>query len=156
MAINSSWPTSDGKRGEEVCFVDCALFGVRAQVVRKYFGKGSNILIEGRLRHEVWDTEDEHGKKVTRSKHSIVVDDFFFVDPRSKPLHRDPAEAASAQPDHGPVAPAPGADAPAIPAADLTRLESNLGLDGSTFDTAQRELGSVAERVQKQQQAKQL
>ncbi|HSI27555.1 MAG TPA: single-stranded DNA-binding protein [Aeromicrobium sp.] len=173
MAINSSWPSTDGKRTEEVCFVDVAHFGARAPFIKKYFGKGSHIIVEGRLRHEVWDSEESTGKKITRSKHSIVADDFFFVDPKSRPINRDePAHASSSSsgPGYGsgpgsppvdgayagapPVNGAPNG-APAVPTGDLTHLEGELGLSNSTFDgPAQPGLaGRMREQVQSRQLA---
>lgn len=62
------------KQGEswvdEPCFIDITCFGGLAERVAEKLQKGSQILIEGRLRQHKWDAQD--GSK--RSKHEIIVD----------------------------------------------------------------------------------
>jgi single-strand DNA-binding protein len=66
------------KRGdkEEVMFLDCTAFDKTAKTVAQYFAKGKPILVEGRLKLDVWDDKNT-GQK--RYKHSLVVDRFTFV-----------------------------------------------------------------------------
>ena len=55
-------------------FVDCTLFGTRAENIARLIGKGSKVAIEGKLRYEQWEKD---GQK--RSKVSIVVDEIVFL-----------------------------------------------------------------------------
>ena len=66
---------SDGQDREDTCYIDCRLYGKRAEVIQKYFSKGKPILVEGRLTLDRWDAPD--GSK--RSKHRIFVENFSFV-----------------------------------------------------------------------------
>jgi single-strand DNA-binding protein len=75
IATNRKWKTQDGTEREEVCFIECTMFGKRGEVIREYFSKGNPILIEGRLTFETWQSED--GNK--HSKHKINVANFEFV-----------------------------------------------------------------------------
>lgn len=50
-------------------FIDCAMFGPRAEAIAPYLAKGSKVCLEGRLRYSSWD---ENGTR--RSKVSLVVD----------------------------------------------------------------------------------
>ncbi len=75
MAINRKWKSQDGEMREETCFVDCRIFGRRAEVFNQYMSKGNPSLVEGRLRYEQWEGKD--GQK--RSKLSVVVDNFEFL-----------------------------------------------------------------------------
>ena len=75
MATNRKWKGQDGQEKEEVCFVDCRMFGKRAEVINKYVHKGDKFLIEGRLTFDSWEAQD--GTK--RSKHRINVENFEFV-----------------------------------------------------------------------------
>lgn len=75
MATNRKWKTQGGEDREEVCFVDCRMFGKRAEVINKYVKKGDKFLIEGRLTFDSWEAQD--GTK--RSKHRINVENFEFV-----------------------------------------------------------------------------
>lgn len=56
-------------------FVDCTMFGARAEGVSRFLKKGSKIFIEGKLRYSTWNGQD--GKK--RSKLEIIVDDLEFM-----------------------------------------------------------------------------
>jgi single-strand DNA-binding protein len=77
---NETWKNKEGERQEISTFVDCDIFGPRADVVAKYFKKGNRITLVGKLRQDKW--EDKEGQK--RSKLFIRVDDFGFVDPPSE------------------------------------------------------------------------
>lgn len=70
------------RRGEqeETLFLDWTAFGRTAEALAQYLGKGSPVLLEGRLQLEQW--EDAEGQR--RSKHSMIVESFAFLD--SKPV----------------------------------------------------------------------
>jgi len=75
MAVNRRWKTPDGADRSEACFVDCTMFGKRAEVINKFFRKGSAIFVEGRLTYDAWTSQD--GSK--RSKLKVTVENFEFV-----------------------------------------------------------------------------
>ncbi|MCP4566850.1 MAG: single-stranded DNA-binding protein [FCB group bacterium] len=75
LATNRKWNDKDGSPKEEVCFVDCRVFGKQAETLNKYCSKGRPLLIEGRLTLDQWDAPD--GTK--RSKHRITIEKFTFV-----------------------------------------------------------------------------
>lgn len=57
------------KRGEEwvdeATFVDCTLFGRTAEVAGQYLSKGRQVLIEGRLKLDTWETDGQKRSKLT-------------------------------------------------------------------------------------------
>jgi single-strand DNA-binding protein len=59
----------DGQWVEEATFVDVTLWGRTAEIANEYLSKGSNVLIEGRLKLDTWETD---GQK--RSKLKVVGD----------------------------------------------------------------------------------
>jgi len=75
VATNRRWTGQDGTERNETCFVDCRMFGRRAEVVNKYFKKGGLIFLEGRLTFDSWQAQD--GSK--RSKLRVTVENFEFV-----------------------------------------------------------------------------
>lgn len=75
LAISRKFKKQDGSQGEETCFVDCQMFGKRAEVVNKYFKKGDPIFVEGRLKFDQWNAQD--GSK--RSKLRVFVENFEFL-----------------------------------------------------------------------------
>ncbi len=75
LATNRTFKKQDGSQGEEVCFVDCQMFGKRAEVINKYLHKGDQLLVEGRLKFDSWDAQD--GSK--RSKLRVLIENFEFI-----------------------------------------------------------------------------
>lgn len=57
-------------------FVDCIMFGNRAQSVSQYMAKGSKVGIEGKLRWSQWQDKDT-GKN--RSKLEVIVDEIELM-----------------------------------------------------------------------------
>lgn len=56
-------------------FIECTMFGARAQSVSRFLSKGSKVAIEGKLRWSQWETNE--GQK--RSKIEIIVDEIEFM-----------------------------------------------------------------------------
>lgn len=80
LAINRRWRNQQGEMQEETTFVDCEMFGRRAEVMNQYLRKGQPVFIEGRLRLDQW--EDREGNK--RSKLKVIADSFEFIDSRGE------------------------------------------------------------------------
>ena len=56
-------------------FVDCTMFGNRAESVSRFLSKGAKVAIEGKLRWSQWEAQD--GSK--RSKLEVVVEELEFM-----------------------------------------------------------------------------
>ena len=65
------------KDKEDTTFMDCECWGKRADVLEKYFHKGTRILVEGELRQDNWEDKTTGEKK---SRYKIAVTDFWFQD----------------------------------------------------------------------------
>lgn len=76
IAVNNHYKTASGEKKEDVMFLDCAIFGARAEALNKYASKGDPIYISGSLRLEQW-ADKQTGDK--RSKHKLNVQDFQFL-----------------------------------------------------------------------------
>jgi single-strand DNA-binding protein len=59
-------------------FVDCTMFGQRAQAIAQYLRRGLKVAIEGKLRYSSWERD---GQK--RSKLEVIVDDLEFMSSRN-------------------------------------------------------------------------
>lgn len=55
-------------------FIDCVVFGNRAEPLQKFLAKGSKVAIEGKLRWSQWE-KDGH----KRSKIEVIVDECEFL-----------------------------------------------------------------------------
>lgn len=100
-------------------FVDCTMFGTRAEAVSRYLSKGSKVAIEGKLRYSSWERDGQR-----RSKLEVIVDEIEFMS-RGQQADQDyaPAPAYGNQGGYAPApapqqAPAPMAS-PVPPAVDV-------------------------------------
>jgi len=60
-------------------FIDCTMFGTRAEAVSRFLSKGNKVAIEGKLRYSTWERD---GQK--RSKIEVIVDEIEFMTPRGE------------------------------------------------------------------------
>ena len=109
-------------------FVDCTMFGTRAEAVSRYLSKGSKVAIEGKLRYSSWERDGQR-----RSKLEVIVDEIEFLSRGQQGGgqggYGQPAygQGGYGQPAYGQggydaahmPAPAPQAPAPVPPAGDV-------------------------------------
>ncbi len=85
-------------------FVDCAMFGNRAEKLAPYLAKGTKVAVEGKLRYRSWN-DQQTGQK--RSALEVVIDELEFMSGQQRQAPQAPARAPQQAP-----APAPQAYAP--------------------------------------------
>ena len=116
VAVNDRRRNPQTNEWEDVPnFVDCVVFGARAEPLSRFLSKGSKVALEGKLRYSSWETKD--GQR--RSKLEVVVDEVEFLSSRNQQApagaYQAPQQGGYQQPAYGaPVAaaPAPMAAAP--------------------------------------------
>jgi single-strand DNA-binding protein len=59
LAVNSRRKNQAGEWVEETVFVDVTLWGRTAEVASEFLGKGSSVLIEGRLKLDSWEKDGQ-------------------------------------------------------------------------------------------------
>ena len=59
-------------------FIDCTMFGARAESVSRFLSKGSKVAIEGKLRWSQWERDGQR-----RSKIEVIVDEIEFMSSRN-------------------------------------------------------------------------
>jgi single-strand DNA-binding protein len=64
LAVNDKRKNQSGEWVEETTFVDVTMWGRTAEVAAEYLGKGSQCLIEGRLKLDTWETEGQKRSKL--------------------------------------------------------------------------------------------
>jgi single-strand DNA-binding protein len=65
-------------------FIDCKLFGSRAEKLQPYLVKGAKVALAGKLSWSQWEKD---GQK--RSKLEVVVDDIELMSSRDKPVQAE-------------------------------------------------------------------
>ena len=79
LAVNDRRKNQAGEWIEDTTFVDVTLWGRTAEVAAEYLGKGSPVLIEGRLKLDTWETD---GQK--RSKLKVVGERMQMIGSKPK------------------------------------------------------------------------
>ncbi len=75
VAVNDRRKNAQTGEWEDVPnFVDCVVFGSRAEKLAQFLSKGSKVAIEGKLRWSQWEKD---GAK--RSKLEVIVDEIEFM-----------------------------------------------------------------------------
>lgn len=75
VAVNDRRKNQQTGEWEDVPnFVDCVVFGTRAEKLAQFLAKGAKVAIEGKLRWSQWEKD---GAK--RSKLEVVVDEIEFM-----------------------------------------------------------------------------
>lgn len=73
VASSRHFKKANGERDQETFFCDCEVWDSGAEVIGKYFFKGSPILVEGALKNESWGEGEER-----RHKTKLRVSNFEF------------------------------------------------------------------------------
>ena len=90
VAVNDRRKNAQTGEWEDVpSFIDCTMFGNRAQSLAGILAKGAKVAIEGKLRWSQWERD---GQK--RSKIEVIVDDLELMSSRGSA----PAGAAPSMP----------------------------------------------------------
>ena len=125
VAVNDRRQNAQTGEWEDVPnYVDCTMFGRRAEGLKDYLSKGTKVAIEGKLRWSQWQ-DRETGKN--RSKLEVIVDQIEFLSRRDgAPSYGTqsfgaPQQAPQAMPQQAQYAPQPqvfgAAPQPAAPVA---------------------------------------
>lgn len=75
VAVNDR--VKDKQTGEWVDhanFIDCVMFGPRAEKLAQYLAKGTKVAIDGKLRYSSWEKDGAR-----RSKLEVIVDEIEFM-----------------------------------------------------------------------------
>lgn len=77
-------------------FVDCTMFGTRAEKLQPYLTKGTKVAIDGKLSYRSWERDGQR-----RSKLEVIVDELEFMSSKQggavQDLHSAPALDAAEQ-----------------------------------------------------------
>lgn len=83
VAVDRDFPSQDGSR--ETDFIDCVAWKHTADFVGKYFSKGKQIAVKGRLQIRSWTDKDGNKRRTAE----IVADSVYFAGAKTE----SPAEA---------------------------------------------------------------
>ncbi len=102
-------------------FIDCTMFGSRAESVSRFISKGSKVAIEGKLRWSQWERDGQR-----RSKIEVIVDEIEFMSSRNNaaPANGAPTYQAPAYQQQAPAYQVPQAQA--APVVDASVYDEDI------------------------------
>ena len=91
LAFNTSVRNrQSGEWDERSNFIDCTMFGKRAEALSHYLTKGQKVAVTGELRYSTWEKDGQR-----HSKLDMIVDDIVFMSQRQGA--NQPAQASAPQ-----------------------------------------------------------
>ena len=75
LAVNEVYKNAEGERVERADYFDIDVWGPQGENCGKYLSKGRPVLVDGRLRLETWETENNE----KRSKVKVIADRVQFL-----------------------------------------------------------------------------
>ena len=90
VAVNESRKNQQtGEWEDRPNFIDCTMWGARAEKLQQYLTKGRRVALNGRLHFRSWEAQD--GSK--RSKLEVVADNLVFMStPNQQPQQAQPQQ----------------------------------------------------------------
>lgn len=88
VAVNDRKKNKDGQWDDYASFIDCVMFGKRAESLSKYVHKGTKVAIQGKLNQDRW--KDKNSGE-SRSKIVVFVDEIELMSRREAPTQSNPA-----------------------------------------------------------------
>ena len=80
VAVNDRRRNPETDEWEDVPnFIDCVVFGKRAEALGRILRKGMKVAVEGKLRQNRWESDGQ-----TRSRIEVVVDEIEFMSARGE------------------------------------------------------------------------
>ena len=90
VAVNDrAKDAATGEWKDRASFVDCTVFGRRADALARLLGKGQKVAVAGRLRQETWERAGQR-----RSKLSVIADDVELMSRRDEAAEASSADAS--------------------------------------------------------------
>lgn len=81
VAVDRRYAGSDGERVTD--WFTCVAWKNTAEIIGRYFGKGSRICLEGTLQNRTYTAQDGSKRTVTE----VIVENFDFIDPKGDAAH---------------------------------------------------------------------
>lgn len=108
VAVNDRKKDQNGKWVNVPNYIDCCIFGNRAESVSRFISKGSKVSCHGKLRWSQWEKD---GQK--RSKIEVIVDEVVFLARQQKAESSPQTNGSTNYPSNGQTPPYSGSQQPA-------------------------------------------
>ena len=96
VAVNQRQKQKDGTWGDRVSYIDCVMFGARAESLAQWLTTGTHVVVSGELRQTRW--EDANGNKHSRTEVSVSNVEFQSKSRSEQQQPAQPTQPAAPQP----------------------------------------------------------
>ena len=72
VAVNENYRNKAGQDVKATCFVDVVVWNRQAETCAQYLGKGSAVMVEGKLQQDHWETPEGQKRYKTRVRANRV------------------------------------------------------------------------------------
>lgn len=79
VAVNERQRNASGEWEDYPNYIDCVMFGNRAESVARYMAKGSKVAVAGKLHQSRWEKDGQR-----RSRVEVYVDDIDPMSPKKQ------------------------------------------------------------------------
>ena len=90
VAVNDRRKNQQGEWEDYPNYIDCTMFGKRAESLSNILAKGTKVAIEGKLRWSQWERD---GQK--RNKIEVIIDEVEIFSQRGNDEYRNPSTSTS-------------------------------------------------------------
>ena len=96
VAVNRKYKDASGEMKEKTNYYDVDVWGKQAETVAQYIGKGSSVLVDGRLDQDHWEDKTT-GQK--RSKTFVVAKNIQFLGSKNQREQTQPQQSSGIPPE---------------------------------------------------------
>lgn len=82
VAVNERRKSKDGEWEDYASFIDCVMFGRRAEAISRYVHKGTKVSVQGKLSQDRWK---DKSTGESRSKIQVMVEEIELMSRREEP-----------------------------------------------------------------------
>lgn len=100
VAVNSRRKNKDGNWEDRPNYIDCVMFGQRAESLAQWLTRGTHVVVSGELRQTSW--EDEKGNRHSRIEVTVLNVEFQS---KSRSEQQSPQQPVASAPQHQPQQP---------------------------------------------------
>ena len=95
VAVNSRRKNKDGNWEDRPNYIDCVMFGQRAESLAQWLTRGTHVVVSGELRQTSW--EDEKGDRHSRTEVTVLNVEFQSKSRSEQQQPAQPTQQAAPQ-----------------------------------------------------------
>jgi single-strand DNA-binding protein len=92
LAIDDSYKTKSGEKVDRTVFVDAEVWDKQAEQCQRFVGKGSAVLVEGKLQMDEWEDKASGQKRTKLKVRAERVQFLTYKNGKDEPVKQSPSK----------------------------------------------------------------